>query len=82
MHTHGENIATSDGGPKRLGYQKPLRTWASRGTGAICDLCDHRINPHEIEYQVELAADGVTRMLHMHFACHQRWASEGRRRRR
>lgn len=82
MHTHGENIATSDGGPQPLTYQKPLRTWASRGTGAICDLCDHRINPHEIEYQVELAADAVTRMLYMHFACHQRWASEGRRRRR
>jgi hypothetical protein len=23
----------------------------------------------------------VTRMLHMHFACHQRWAAEGRHRR-
>jgi hypothetical protein len=80
MHTHGENIATSDGSPQPLGYQKPLRTWASRGTGASCDLCGGRINPHEIEYQIELASDGVTRMLYMHFACHQRWASEGRRR--
>jgi hypothetical protein len=22
----------------------------------------------------------VTRVVHMHFACHQRWAAEGRRR--
>jgi hypothetical protein len=82
MHTHGENIAPSDGGQQPLVYQKPLRTWASRGTGATCDLCNGRINPQEIEYQVELASDGVTRMLNMHFACHQRWASEGRRSRR
>ena len=82
MHTRGENIATSDGGPQPLVYQKPLQTWASRGTGATCDLCSARINPHQIEYQVELASDGVTRMLNMHFACHQRWASEGRKRTR
>jgi hypothetical protein len=80
MHTHGENIAPSDGSAQPLGYQKPLRTWASRGTGATCELCDRRINPHEIEYEVELATGDGSRMLHMHFACHQRWASEGRRR--
>jgi hypothetical protein len=81
MLTHGENFAPSDGGPQTLVYQKPLRTWASRGTGSICDLCDHRIQPHEIEYQVELVSDVETRMFNMHFACHQRWASAGRRRR-
>ena len=82
MHTHGENIAASDGRPQPLVYQIPLRTWASRGTGVTCDLCSNRINPHEIEYEVELASDGVTRMLNMHFVCHQRWASQGRRRTR
>jgi len=80
MHTHSEKNAASDGRPQPLVYQKPLRTWASRGTGASCDLCSHSISPHEIEYQVELASDGVTRMLYMHFACHQRWASAGRKR--
>jgi len=82
MHAHGENIAPAESGPQPLVYQKPLRTWASRGTGVTCDLCEARIRPHEIEYQVELASDGVTRMLTMHFACHQRWASGGRRPRR
>jgi hypothetical protein len=81
MQTHGESIATSDSGAQRLPYQKPLRTWASRGTGTTCDLCNGRIHPPDIEYQVELAPDVVSRLVHMHFACHQRWASEGRRRR-
>ena len=81
MHAHAESIATPDGGAQPPSYQKPLRTWASRGTGATCNLCNARIHPTDIEYQVELAPDGVTCILHMHFACNQRWAAEGRRRR-
>jgi hypothetical protein len=81
MLAHGENIANpATGGPQPLPYQKPLRTWASRGTGATCDLCNARIHPHEIEYEVELPADGEKVNAHMHFSCHQRWVSEGRRR--
>ena len=82
MHAHGEKIALSESGAQPPPYQKPLRTWASRGTGAYCDLCSARIQSPDIEYQVELASEGVSRVLHMHFACHQRWAAEGRRRRR
>jgi hypothetical protein len=81
MDMHGQNTATSEGAREQIGYQKPLRTWASHGTGATCDLCECRIHSHDIEYQVELGVDGDARTLHMHFACHQRWASEGRRRR-
>ena len=80
MHAHGENIAAADSGPPSLPYQKPLRTWASRGTGTTCDLCKNRIRPQDIEYQIELAPDGTALMLYMHFICHQRWASQGRRR--
>ena len=81
MHAHGENIANSvSGGPPALPYQKPLRTWASRGTGATCDLCTGRIHPHEIEYEVELPSDGEKPHVHMHFGCHQRWVAGGRRR--
>ncbi|HSY09260.1 MAG TPA: hypothetical protein VK820_12070 [Steroidobacteraceae bacterium] len=82
MQAHGENIALSDGGNQPLPYQKPLRTWASRGTGATCDLCNGRIHPPDIEYQIEVAPNGEARMLHMHFGCHQRWALEGRHRTR
>jgi hypothetical protein len=82
MHAHGENIALPESGAQPPPYQKPLRTWASRGTGANCDLCSARIQPPDIEYQVELAAAGVPRVLHLHFNCHHRWVVEGRRRRR
>jgi hypothetical protein len=64
MHAHGENIALSESGARPLPYQKPLRTWASRGTGATCDLCNGRIHPPDIEYQVEFPADGETRAAH------------------
>ena len=48
MLAHGENIANPvTGGSQPLPYQKPLRTWASRGTGATCDLCNARIHPHD-----------------------------------
>ena len=77
MFTHGET-ATNGSGQQRLPYEKPLRTWASRGTGATCDLCGGRIHPPDIEYQLDLAPEGGERTLHMHFACHQRWAAEGR----
>lgn len=80
MHAHGETIALPGNSAQPLPYQKPLRTWASRGTGATCNLCSGRIQPDDIEYQVEIVTDGATRMLHMHFACHQRWAAAGRRR--
>ena len=78
MNAHGENSALSESGAQPLPYRKPLRTWASRGTGATCGLCSGRIHPPDIEYQVELPLDGETRVLHMH----QRWAAEGRHRRR
>jgi hypothetical protein len=80
MPTHGET-ATSGSDTRQLPYQKPLRTWASRGTGATCDLCSDRIRAPDIEYQLELAPEGIAPALHMHFACYQRWAAAGRRQR-
>jgi hypothetical protein len=42
-------------------YRKPLRTWAGHGTGAVCDRCHEPIQPHEIEYEIELGGeDGST----------------------
>jgi hypothetical protein len=82
MHAHGENTALPDGTAHAPPYQKPLRTWASRGTGAPCDLCGGRIHATGTEYQIEVALTGDARMLHMHFDCHRRWAIEGRRRER
>jgi hypothetical protein len=64
--------------------RKPLRTWAGHGTGAQCSGCGETIEPHEIEYEIELPADGgeqvfrfqpggTGKSLHLHFACYKTW---------
>ena len=66
-------------------YRKPLRTWAGRGTGATCHRCGGSIQPHEIEYEIELpvsgggprslryqpSSDGES--LRFHFRCYKNW---------
>jgi hypothetical protein len=65
-------------------YRKPLRTWAGHGTGATCHGCGGAIEPHEIEYEIELADDSVGRAqpfqagsdgksLRFHFGCYRNW---------
>jgi hypothetical protein len=69
-------------------HRKPLRTWAGHGTGATCHGCGESIQPHEIEYEIELpaAAGGQERMppyqarhdgpsLRFHFACYRNWTA-------
>ncbi len=64
--------------------RKPLRTWAGRGTGATCNGCGGSIQPHEIEYEIELPANGGARVLRyqpssdaqslrFHFGCYRNW---------
>jgi hypothetical protein len=67
--------------------RKPLRTWAGHGTGATCNECGGPIEPHQIEYEVELphssgahsaghgAASGGA--LHFHFICYRDWTGRG-----
>ncbi|HVW70433.1 MAG TPA: hypothetical protein VHB68_15755 [Steroidobacteraceae bacterium] len=58
-------------------YQEPLRTWAGRGTGALCSLCGTSIKPQDIEYEVELTAPaGTARGLHFHFNCYRVWEAQ------
>ena len=65
-------------------YRQPLRTWAGRGTGATCHGCGGSIQPHEIEYEIELPASGGNRSLRyqpssdaqslrFHFGCYRNW---------
>jgi hypothetical protein len=61
--------------PTPVPYRKPERTWAGYGSGANCDLCHRVIAPHQIEYEVELAADAVLRVLHLHRQCFQDWVA-------
>jgi hypothetical protein len=59
-----------------LPYQEPLRTWAGRGTGALCNLCGLAIKAHDIEYEVELASAGSSRELRFHFNCYRIWETQ------
>ena len=58
-----------------LPYEEPLRTWAGRGSGALCNLCGASIKPQDIEYEVELLAPAgeKVRGLHFHFNCYRAW---------
>jgi hypothetical protein len=61
-----------------LPYQEPLRTWAGRGTGVLCNLCRTPIKAQDIEYEVELLApEGSSRGLHFHFNCYRLWERQG-----
>lgn len=59
-----------------LPYEEPARTWAGHGTGAVCNFCRHAIKAEEIEYEVELLANGSARNLHFHFNCYRIWESQ------
>lgn len=48
----------------------PSSLWAGAGTGATCSLCEHTIEPEQVEYQSE-GFGGVTFRFHMQ--CHAIW---------
>jgi hypothetical protein len=62
--------------------RKPLRTWAGHGTGATCKECGGQIEPHQIEYEIELpegsdAPSAAGGSLHFHFVCYRDWTGRG-----
>jgi hypothetical protein len=60
-----------------LPYQEPLRTWAGRGTGVLCNLCRAPIRAQDIEYEVELLAPAGNALgLHFHFNCYRLWETQ------
>jgi hypothetical protein len=70
-------INVEQGERRVLPYQEPLRTWAGRGTGVLCNLCGATIRAQDIEYEVELLAPaGDVRGLHFHFNCYRAWESQ------
>ena len=59
-----------------LPYEEPVRTWAGRGTGALCNVCGLPIKVHDIEYEAELVTTGRVRNLHFHFNCYRLWETQ------
>lgn len=74
------SVADAESGERgALPYQEPLKTWASRGTGAQCNLCGATITAQDIEYEAELLAPlGNSRELHFHFNCYVVWEAQSR----
>ncbi len=56
-------------------YQKPMRTWAGHGSGALCDLCRQPIEADQIEYELELPPGAQAAALNMHLACYEKWSA-------
>jgi hypothetical protein len=56
------------------------RTYAGRGSGFVCSLCDAAVLETEIEYELEysvlLKPGDSPRTLRFHIGCHQIWDSE------
>jgi hypothetical protein len=70
-------VDVEQGERRVLPYQEPSRTWAGRGTGALCNLCGVAIRAQDIEYEVELLSPaGGARGLHFHFNCYRTWESQ------
>jgi hypothetical protein len=80
MITGTPNSSTDAGQDAReiLPYQEPLRTWAGRGSGALCNLCGHAIKAQHIEYEIELPPADSGRSLHFHFDCYRTWEAQSK----
>jgi hypothetical protein len=80
MVTGTQNSPTDGGQDAReiLPYQEPLRTWAGRGSGALCNLCGHAIRAQDIEYELELPPAESGRSLHFHFNCYRTWEAQSK----
>ena len=70
---------TSENVDVSLMPRRPLRTWAGHGTGAICNGCGGSIEPHQIEYEIEMPQGSDAPLLHFHFACYRDWTARGTR---
>ena len=68
---------TSENVDVSLMPRRPLRTWAGHGTGAICNGCGGSIEPHQIEYEIEMPQGSDAPLLHFHFACYRDWTARG-----
>ena len=64
---------------------RPVRSWGGDGSGELCPVCGHSIEPAEKELELEFAtADGedTVREFHLHLPCFAAWSSQGNLRRR
>lgn len=63
-----------------LPREDALRTYAGRGSGLPCALCDARILAAQVEYEIEVASakplNPTPQVLRFHLMCYQVWDYE------
>ena len=55
-----------------LPRDQPVRTWGGSGSGELCPVCGHAIEPAEKELEFEFAAadtENAVGNLHLHILC-------------
>ena len=52
------------------------QTWGGPGSGGPCVICDRRLEPHEVEYELEFARGSGAGAYHVHVACCMAWETE------
>ena len=55
---------------------RPVRTWGGNGSGEVCPVCGHSIEPAEKELELEFAAADAekdAREFHLHIPCFAAW---------
>ena len=53
-----------------LPRQPPVKSWAGRGTGQVCDGCGAAITPADVEYELDFEQRAPVRL---HAACLEVW---------
>jgi hypothetical protein len=60
----------------RLPCRAQDRTWAGKGTGLDCVVCDRPITSLQVEFELQFAAEPSRLILRMHRECLAAWERE------
>jgi len=69
-----ENLGLKKCGSDQLPVKRRGETWAGRGCGARCSLCDRTIKPGEVEYEWRANTQDGRESLLFHLTCFQSWS--------
>jgi hypothetical protein len=54
------------------------KTWGGQGRGSACSVCDDKIEPGQLEFEVEMAEPTCVSpvIFQFHVPCHSAWLAE------
>jgi len=57
---------------------KHPKTWGGQGRGSACSVCEDKIEPGQLEFEVEVAESSCIppMILQFHVPCHSAWLAE------